>query len=410
MKGDLMMNILNKKIYSFVIFIVLSLFPFLVSALEIDSTNAILYNLNEDKVVFEKNSTEITSIASLTKIMTTIVAIENIDNLDEKITIKEKDFNGLYDASLAGFKVGEEVTYKDLLYGTMLPSGAEATQALANNISGSVSSFVDLMNQKVEELGMKQTHFVNTTGLDINNHYSTVSDIATLLKYCLKNETFKKIFESSSYKTSNGNLTFYSTFRYTAAKYNYKSDYILGAKTGYTDDAGKCLASTAYDSSNDILYLLVTTGANTDLSDAYHIKDATNIYTYYFQNYGYVNLVNKNDLLVSIKTKYGKDKYVNFYATDSISFYTNKEEFDKNKIKIIYDGIDLITYNNKKGEQVGKVNIYYDNEYINSLDIILDDEYQFSIINFLVQNKKITISVILGLILIFELIKRRCKN
>lgn len=393
-----------------IVFTIILLFPFFVNALEIDSTNAILYNLNEDKVVFEKNSTEVTSIASLTKIMTTIVAIENIDNLDEKITIKEKDFNGLYDASLAGFKVGEEVTYKDLLYGTMLPSGAETTQALANNISGSVSSFVDLMNKKAEELGMKQTHFVNTTGLDINNHYSTVNDIATLLKYCLKNETFKKIFESSSYKTSNGNLTFYSTFRYTAAKYNYKSDYILGAKTGYTDDAGKCLASTAYDSSNDILYLLVTTGANTDLSDAYHIKDATNIYTYYFQNYGYVNLVNKNDLLVSIKTKYGKDKYVNFYATDGISFYTNKEEFDKNKIKIIYDGIDLITYNNQKGEQVGKVNIYYDNEYINSLDIILDDEYQFSIINFLVQNKKITISVILGIILIFALIKRRCKN
>lgn len=393
-----------------IVFTIILLFPFFVDALEIDSTHAILYNLNEDKVVFEKNSMEITSIASLTKIMTTIVAIENIDNLDSKITIKERDFNGLYDASLAGFKVGEEVTYKDLLYGTMLPSGAEATQALANNISGSVSSFVDLMNQKAEEIGMKQTHFINTTGLDINNHYSTVNDIATLLKYCLKNETFKKIFESSSYKTSNGNLTFYSTFRYTAAKYNYKSDYILGAKTGYTDDAGKCLASTAYDSSNDILYLLVTTGANTDLSDAYHIKDATNIYTYYFQNYGYVNLVKKDDLLVSIKTKYGKDKYVNFYATDGISFYTNKEEFDKNKIKIIYDGIDLITYNNQKGEQVGKVNIYYDNEYINSLDIILDDEYQFSIINFLVQNKKITISVILGIILIFALIKRRCKN
>ena len=260
-----------------IVFTIILLFPFFVDALEIDSTHAILYNLNEDKVVFEKNSMEITSIASLTKIMTTIVAIENIDNLDSKITIKERDFNGLYDASLAGFKVGEEVTYKDLLYGTMLPSGAEATQALANNISGSVSSFVDLMNQKAEEIGMKQTHFINTTGLDINNHYSTVNDIATLLKYCLKNETFKKIFESSSYKTSNGNLTFYST----AAKYNYKSDYILGAKTGYTDDAGKCLASTAYDSSNDILYLLVTTGANTDLSDAYHIKDATNIYTYY---------------------------------------------------------------------------------------------------------------------------------
>ena len=201
-----------------IIFTFLLLFSFFVSALEIDSKQAILYNLNEDKIVFEKNSNEITSIASLTKIMTTIVAIENIEDLDAKVTITEKDFNGLYDASLAGFEVGDEVTYRDLLYGTMLPSGAEASQALANNISGSVNGFAGLMNEKAKELGMKNTHFVNTSGLDINNHYSTVYDVALLLKYCLNNKTFKTIFGSTSYKTSNGELTLYSTFRYTAIK------------------------------------------------------------------------------------------------------------------------------------------------------------------------------------------------
>lgn len=384
-------------------------FPFYINALEINSNNVILYNLNEDKIVYEQNSDEITSIASLTKIMTTIVAIENIDNLDEKVIIKEKDFNGLYDASLAGFKVGDVVTYRDLLYGTMLPSGAEATQALANNISGSVSNFVELMNQKATELGMKNTHFVNTTGLDINNHYSTVFDVATLLKYCFKNEIFKEIFESTSYKTSNG-YTLYSTFRYTAMKYGYKNDYILGAKTGYTDDAGKCLASIAYDKNNDILYMLVSTGASTDTTDAYHIKDTSNIYTYYFENYSYVNLIEKGDLLVSIKTKYGKEEYANIYADKDISFYTKTDEFDKNKIKIIYEGIDTISFDNKKGDLLGKVNIYYDNEYINSLDIILNNEYKFSIINFLIENKKITILVILGICILIWLIKRTNKN
>ena len=393
-----------------IIFTFLLLFPFFVSALEIDSKNAILYNLNEDKVIFEKNSNEITSIASLTKIMTTIVAIENIEDLDAKVTIAERDFNGLYDASLAGFKVGDEVTYRDLLYGTMLSSGAEASQALANNISGSINGFVELMNEKAKELGMKNTHFVNTSGLDINNHYSTVYDVALLLKYCLNNETFKTIFESTSYKTSNGELTLYSTFRYTAIKYNYKNDYILGAKTGYTDDAGKCLASIAYDQNNDILYLLVTTGANTSTDDAYHIKDATNIYTYYFENYEYVNLVDKDELLVSIKTKYSKNKYLNFYAKEDVSFYTKKDEFDKNKIKIIYDGVNTINQTIKKGEKLGTVSIYYDDEYINSLDIILNDEYKFSIIYFLLQNKKITIPVILGICILIYLIKRINKN
>lgn len=393
-----------------IIFTILLLFPIFVSALEINSKHAILYNLNEDKIIFEKNSNEITSIASLTKIMTTIVAIENIENLDAKVTITERDFNGLYDASLAGFEVGDEVTYRDLLYGTMLPSGAEASQALANNISGSVNVFAGLMNEKAKELGMKNTHFVNTSGLDVNNHYSTVYDVAVLLKYCLNNKTFKTIFESTSYKTSNGELTLYSTFRYTAIKYNYKSDYILGAKTGYTDDAGKCLASIAYDQNNDILYLLVTTGANTSTDDAYHIKDATNIYTYYFENYGYVNLMDENELLVSIKTKYSKNKYLNFYAKEDVSFYTKKDEFDKNKIKIIYDGVNIIDQSIKKGEKLGTVGIYYDDEYINSLDIILNDEYKFSIIYFLLQNKKITIPVILGICILIYLIKRINKN
>lgn len=393
-----------------IIFTILLLFPIFVSALEINSKHAILYNLNEDKIIFEKNSNEITSIASLTKIMTTIVAIENIENLDAKVTITEKDFNGLYDASLAGFEVGDEVTYRDLLYGTMLPSGAEASQALANNISGSVNVFAGLMNEKAKELGMKNTHFVNTSGLDVNNHYSTVYDVAVLLKYCLNNKTFKTIFESTSYKTSNGELTLYSTFRYTAIKYNYKNDYILGAKTGYTDDAGKCLASIAYDQNNDILYLLVTTGANTSTDDAYHIKDATNIYTYYFENYGYVNLVDKDELLVSIKTKYSKNKYLNFYAKEDVSFYTKKDEFDKNKIKIIYDGVNIIDQSIKKGEKLGTVGIYYDDEYINSLDIILNNEYKFSIIYFLLQNKKITIPVILGICILIYLIKQINKN
>ena len=384
-----------------IIFTFLLLFSFFVSALEIDSKQAILYNLNEDKIVFEKNSNEITSIASLTKIMTTIVAIENIEDLDAKVTITEKDFNGLYDASLAGFEVGDEVTYRDLLYGTMLPSGAEASQALANNISGSVNGFAGLMNEKAKELGMKNTHFVNTSGLDINNHYSTVYDVALLLKYCLNNKTFKTIFGSTSYKTSNGELTLYSTFRYTAIKYNYKNDYILGAKTGYTDDAGKCLASIAYDQSNDIFYLLVTTGANTSTDDAYHIKDATNIYTYYFENYGYVNLVDKDELLVSIKTKYSKNKYLNFYAKEDVSFYTKKDEFDKNKIKIIYDGVNIIDQSIKKGEKLGTVGIYYDDEYINSLDIILNDEYK---------NPKFEKIVILGICILIYLIKQINKN
>ena len=158
--------------------VLLLLIPINVFALDLDitSSNAVMYNLNDNEIIYEKNKDEEVSIASLTKIMTCIVALENIDNLDEKIVLTNKDFEGLIEqnAAQAGFRVGEEVTYKDLLYGLMLPSGADAAQALARNIAGSNEEYVELMNKKVKELKLKHTHFVNTTGLDIDNHYSSV--------------------------------------------------------------------------------------------------------------------------------------------------------------------------------------------------------------------------------------------
>ncbi len=394
-----------------IILTIIALFAFTTNilGLEINSTNAVMYNMNEDTVIFEKNKDEKISIASLTKIMTTIVAIENIDNLDEKVTIKVKDFDTLYeeDASLAGFVVGQEVTYRDLLYGTFLPSGAEATQALANNLTGSVPNFVELMNKKAEELNLKNTHFANTTGLDNKDNYSTVEDVATILKYALKNETFKKIFETKSYTTSDKKLIFYSTLTNSARKYDYNIDYIRGGKTGYTDAAGRCLASTAFDKENKINYLLVTCGASTDTSDAYHIKDAYNTYNYFMNNYKYQTIIDKNELLVSIKTKYGKKEYANFYTKEDVTYYLNND-FDKNKISIKYDGLKLIKNTTKKGEKIGKVDIYYDDQILKTINIYLNDEYKFSIINFLIQTK--LIYVIIVILLLFIIFKKKKKK
>ena len=159
---------------------------------ELNSNHAILYNLNDNTVLYEKNSTDKTSIASLTKIMTGIVAIENIDNLDEKVKLTNADFKGLREANLAtaGFRVGEEVTYRDLLYGLMLPSGADAAQSLTRNIAGSTEKFIEMMNQKAQELGCKNTHFVNPTGLDHQEHYSTVEDVPSYFNMQLKMKNF----------------------------------------------------------------------------------------------------------------------------------------------------------------------------------------------------------------------------
>ncbi|EGW40854.1 D-alanyl-D-alanine carboxypeptidase family protein [Desulfosporosinus sp. OT] len=166
---------------------------------ELNSPNAILINLKDHTILMQKNSEEKIYPASLTKMMTAIVAIENLPDLKKEITLTNSVFQGLSeaDASMAGFQPGEKVRAIDLLYGALLPSGAESCVGLADYIAGSEKDFVGMMNQKAAGLGMHNTHFENSTGLQNENHYTTVKDLTILLSYALQNDTFREIFTSS---------------------------------------------------------------------------------------------------------------------------------------------------------------------------------------------------------------------
>ena len=141
--------------------------------LNISSKTAILYNLDNGEVLYEKNADEKVPIASLTKIMTALITLENIQDLNKQIILTNNDFEGLIEANAvtAGFTKGEIVTYKDLLYGLLLPSGADAAKALARNVAGSEEKFIQKMNEKVKELNLKQTNFSTVIGLDDENNY-----------------------------------------------------------------------------------------------------------------------------------------------------------------------------------------------------------------------------------------------
>lgn len=251
---------------------------------DLHSQNAILINLNDQTILMEKHSKEIIFPASLTKIMTALVAIENISDLKKRISLPESMFSDLYtaNASMAGFLPNEKVAAIDLLYGTMLPSGAEASIGLANEIAGSETAFVHLMNEKAKQLGMKDTHFTNATGLHHRDHYSSVKDISVLLEYALKNQTFRTIFTAERYSTSPSNLhpdgiTFKSSMFKNIESSNLMSGEIIGGKTGYTEQAGLCLASIAEINGQE--YLLITAGANGDhQTEQYNITDAIAVY------------------------------------------------------------------------------------------------------------------------------------
>ena len=402
-----------KKINYILIFI-MSFFLFTTNIyaenFELNSEKAILYNLNDNEVLFEKKSDVKTSIASLTKIMTAIVAIENIDDFDEVLTVKKEDLEGLSEAhaSTAGYKEGDKATYEDLLYGLLLPSGADAANVLANNIAGSKKEFVELMNKYVDKLNLKNTHFANPTGLDDKDNYSTLEDLANIFKYALKNKEFKKVISTMEYKAKKSNLLFESTIKKTIDRFNIDMNYLIGGKTGTTDDAGLCLASIASYSGID--YMLITTNAPYKKPYNFHIVDAKTIYDYYIENYSYQPIVNKGDVLVNIKTKYSNPKNITFRSEKTIKKYLNND-FNINDIKYEYEGINELNPLNKKGDIIGHVNIIYNDEILDVIDIKLNSFIMLDLISYFTDNMvKCIIIILIISIVIFNLMPIRKKK
>lgn len=357
-----------------IVLFILCFFNFTINVFALDdptlySKNYCLYDLTDDKIIYEKNIQERTNIASLTKIMTTITAIEKINNLDDYVTITSEMLSNIkYDASLAGLKIGDKLTYKDLLYASILPSGADATQALAYSLSGSINNFVNDMNTLAKKIGMKNSNFVNVTGLDIDNHYSTVNDLLKMLQYALKNETFKTIYTTKSYTLSNGLVV-----DATVKKYNnlMKLDVsrIIGSKTGYTNKAGLCISSIF--ESNNHEFIFISTNAEFIYGNYYNLKDNLNIINFMDKNYNNQTTVKSTDIIKTIPVNFSNiPKYNVHLSKDALTYLPN--DYNKDDIKINYNGKTSITFldNNK---QIGKVTITYKDNPIYEEDILLKD-------------------------------------
>ena len=398
-----------KKVLSFIF--VFILFMVRVNAVElgISSKNAILYNMDSGEVLYEKDADEKVSIASLTKIMTALISIENIKDLDSQVVLTADDFEGLVEANAvtAGFTKGEVVTYRDLLYGLLLPSGADAAKALARNIAGSEENFIKMMNEKVGEMNLKNTRFSTVIGLDDDNNYSTAREVALIFKEALKNEDFKTIITTKEYTSSDGKVKFHSTIQSNAKKFEIDVPYILGGKTGTTTDAGLCLATIAKE--NDVNYMLVTLGALYDKKAPHNIEDAQTIYDYFIENYGNHMIVDKETPFTEIKVKYGSEKTLKLYPTKNITKYL-ENDYDKNDIKYVYDGRKEITAFTKKGEKLGTLEIYYQNNLIAKENIVLTESLQFSIFEFAKENIVIILSIITVLVVIVVFIIKRKKS
>ena len=244
-----------------------------------------VYNLTDHKEVMSLNAEQQRSPASLVKLMTVYTALQYIDDLSTQAPVDTKSYQELVNknASMAGFYGGESTTYRDLLYGAMLPSGGECADSLAINIAGSVEAFADLMNQQANMMNLVNTHYKNSDGLDTSKQYTTAKDIALLLEHALQDGDFYAIFTKKEYlstKTNNhpNGLWMKSTVFQGLEAFEQNGFSILGGKTGTTDNAGLCLSTLATKNNKD--YIVVVMGvpyANLDFPGNGQFEDTISI-------------------------------------------------------------------------------------------------------------------------------------
>lgn len=354
----------------------------LASDFQISAEYVLLYNLNDNKVLYEKNKSEKTQIASLTKMMSTYVGILNIHNLEDKVIIGANDFASLDGYSKAGFSIGDEVTYNDLLYGIILPSGAEAVLAVVNNTLG-YDNFIEEMNNVAKSFKMNNTHFENPIGKDNNDNYSTAEDLATFLKEALKNDTFKKIFTTKKYITSNG-----ITLKSTVSSYDdiLNTSLIDGAKSGFTKGAGRCLASITTLDGVDYLLIVI----NSSMTNAYNaVKDTITIYDYYQSNYSYQSILTDDTFIKSIPISLSKTKIYDISGNEDVKMYLKNDT----EVTYEYEGVEKIKFNTKKGEQLGVVKIYDGDNLLTTSKVYLESKISYYPI--------IMIIIVLSVIVIF---------
>lgn len=249
---------------------------------ELPKTNSrryIVYDRISKSMIIGKNEDVKSAMASTTKIMTTIVILEKAD-LNEKVTVSAKA--GGTGGSRLGLKRGDKASVRDLLYGLMLRSGNDAAVALAEHVGGSVKGFAELMNEKATELGLTNTHFVTPHGLDDANHYTTALELAKLTDYAMDNETFAKIVgtKSTTIYINNQSRQINNTNELLGVLNG-----VVGVKTGFTNNAGRCLVTETKRNNMDIITIVL--GADTKKD---RTKDSVNLIKYTFSKYKMYNV------------------------------------------------------------------------------------------------------------------------
>jgi serine-type D-Ala-D-Ala carboxypeptidase (penicillin-binding protein 5/6) len=313
-----------------------------------NASSAILIERDTGQVLFEKNSNEKLPPASMTKVMTMILIMEAIESGKIKLTdeVQVSEFAASMGGSQIFLEPGEAMTVNDLLKGIAIGSANDASVAMAEYIAGTHDSFVDMMNDKVKELGLTNTHFVNTTGLPAENHYTTANDMAIMAKELLKHESITKytgLYEDYLREDTEDRFWLVNTNR--LVKFYNGVD---GLKTGYTSEAKYCLTATA--KRNDMRVIAVVMGAPTSKE---RNRQVTQMLDYAFANYATKKLYDRHQFINDVKVSKGSKANAKLVTSETISLLTKKGDAKMDvSTEIIVDKLHAPI---QKGEPVGQL-------------------------------------------------------
>lgn len=385
---------------------------------DVDAEAVYFINLDTGKVIYEKDADKKVYPASTTKIMTALLALENIPDLDTpQIELKLYIQNALSGtgASLAGILRGETFTPRELLYAALLPSGNEAAMMLGDYVGdGSLDYFAEMMNEKAAELGAVNTHFVNASGMHDDDHYTTAYDMYLITMAALENETFREIVSTNYYyagEDQNGNPLHWNTTNFLISPGStYYYPYATGVKTGTTDEAGRCLVSTA--EKDGYHYLMVMMGApqydsnGEKLEENMVFKQTIELYDWAFSSFSNKTLIEKDVGVGEVPLKLargGKD----YLLIKSGEVFTDllPNEIEASSITMELDLPAVVNAPIKEGDQVGTIRLMLAGEEIGSVPAVAAEDVDASLIATLIdQFKRLFRSFLAKFIVVFVIL------
>lgn len=343
---------------------------------DIVSNAAIVMDASTGQILYEKNSHDKKYPASITKIMTTMIALDNNVNFHDTITMSDNAVWGIErDSSNIGLDVGEKITVEDCIYATMVKSANECAYAIAEHVTGNLNSFSKLMNDKAKELGCEHTHFITPNGLHEDDHYTCAYDMALITKYALQNDTFRQIAGTLTYTIPPTNLTENSTELWNGNKMissasPYYYEYCEGGKTGYTTKANNTLVTFSKKDGLELICVILDCDGS-----KYAYTDSKALYNYCYNNYTYFYPLSDFSFESDDEDVTATNTILNNYYS-SLDHEMIDLTVDKNFSLLINKSMDttkiereIKLYNEAKKNTLGEINFSYDGEQIGTTPI-----------------------------------------